>query len=229
MRQHGVARHLVFEVDKRDATEAIFTLKSTPETRRDYPYDFVLKIGYKVEGSKIIISYEVTNPSDETTYFQLGAHPGFNFMEFDAQASVQGYFAFNDKESDDKLIVSQLNGSGYLIPERREVTLSDKKIAITKELFNGDALIFEESQTMDISLLDAKEEEYIRVKYDAPVVGLWSKARDNYAPFTCIEPWYGRCDRADYTGEFRDKDWMQTLLPKASFTTAIEIEINRLK
>ncbi|MFR9603569.1 MAG: aldose 1-epimerase family protein [Rikenellaceae bacterium] len=225
MRQHGIARHLTFDVEQLDATEALFTLKSTLETKLDYPYDFVLKIGYKIEGRKIVISYEVVNPSDETTYFQLGAHPGFNFMNFDAEADVQGYFSFNDRGADDTLMVSQLNGSGYLIPQKREITLCDQKIAITKETFNGDALIFEDSQSMDISLLDAQQTPYIRVKYDAPVVGLWSKAKDNYSPFTCIEPWYGRCDSADYTGEFKGKDWMQSLMPNARFSTSIEIEI----
>lgn len=227
MRQHGIARHLVFDVVKQDATEAILSLKSTYDTKLDYPYDFVLNIGYKIEGSTITISYEVTNPSDDVIYFQLGAHPGFNFLHFDPQAAVQGYFSFNDKKADEGLKVSQLNESGYLSASKREVRLCDQKLAITKEIFNGDALILEGSQSMDISLLDANSKEYIRVKYDAPVVGLWSKAKDNYAPFICIEPWYGRCDSVDYKGEFKDKDWMQRLSPKSSFTTTIEIEITK--
>ncbi len=225
MRQHGIARHLEFEVAKQESTEAIFTLRSSDATKLDYPYDFTLNIGYKIEGNKIIISYQVINPSDESIYFQLGAHPGFNFLNFDAEREVQGYFAFNDKAADEQLINSMLNGSGYLSDQKSTITLEDHKIAITKQLFNSDALIFEGAQTHDISLLGANGEPYIRVTYDAPVVGLWSKAHDNYSPFTCIEPWYGRCDVADYKGEFKDKEWMQSLEAGASFQTTIVVEI----
>ncbi|MFI3264737.1 MAG: aldose 1-epimerase family protein [Rikenellaceae bacterium] len=225
MKQHGIARHLEFETTQKSACEVICTLKSSEETKENYPYDFILEIGYRLEESKIIISYKVTNPSDEIIYFQLGAHPGFNFMNFDPETIVQGYFAFNDMAENGILSVSQLNKNGYLTPEKRNIELTDKMIAITKELFNVDALILEGDQSKDISLLDASKEAYIRVKYDAPVVGLWSKANNSYSPFTCIEPWYGRCDEADYTGEFKDKEWMQTLSPAESFNTSIIIEI----
>ncbi len=226
MKQHGIARHLTFDVVKHEPSEAIFSLKSSEKTRKDYPYDFELQIGYRLSGSNFTISYEVSNPSDQTIYFQLGAHPGFNFMNFDAEAAVQGYFAFNDKGASDELIVSQLE-AGYLGSAKSAVKLADKKIAITKQTFNNDALILEDAQSHDISLLDAQGEEYIRVKYDAPVVGLWSKAYDNYSPFTCIEPWYGRCDRVGYIGEFKDKDWMQSLSAAENFTTKIEVAISK--
>lgn len=225
MRQHGIARHLEFETVKLSDTELLCTLKSSPKTMESYPYEFVLRIGYRLCESSITISYEVENPSDQTIYFQLGAHPGFNFSNFDPAADIQGYFLFNDRDDSDSLVLSQINQSGFLIPHKSDITLSQKCIPITKETFNNDALIFEDGQSGDISLLDANKSPYIRVRYDAPVVGLWSKAHNGYSPFTCIEPWYGRCDRAEYSGEFRDKDWMQSLAPKESFTTSISIEI----
>ena len=60
---------------------------------------------------------------------------------------------------------------------------------------------------------------------NAPVVGLWSPPAKN-APFVCIEPWYGRCDRAHYTGEYKDKDWMQHLQPEEIFQGGYTIEID---
>ena len=45
-------------------------------------------------------------------------------------------------------------------------------------------------------------------------------------PFVCIEPWYGRCDRAHYTGEYKDKDWMQHLQPEETFRGGYTIEID---
>ena len=60
---------------------------------------------------------------------------------------------------------------------------------------------------------------------DAPVLGLWSPARDSYAPFVCIEPWYCRCDKVGYKGEFAQRDWALHLRPHESFKTSYSIEL----
>lgn len=224
MKQHGVARALPFQVVKSEPSEVLLSLKSSEATKKNYPYEFELKIDYKLCESTLVISYQVVNPSDETIYFQLGAHPGFNFLDFNPDAPVQGYFAFNDVAEQSELTLSKFE-AGYLSDEKQTIKLCGQKLPIVKDTFDNDALILEDSQSCDISLMDANGEEYIRVKYDAPVVGLWSKPCGGYAPFTCIEPWYGRCDRAGYTGEFKDKDWMQSLAANQSFTTSVVVEI----
>lgn len=56
---------------------------------------------------------------------------------------------------------------------------------------------------------------------------LWSPPSKN-APFICIEPWYGRCDRVNYTGEYKDKDWMQQIQPDEIFNASYLIEIHHL-
>lgn len=45
------------------------------------------------------------------------------------------------------------------------------------------------------------------------------------APFICIEPWFGRCDRTGYKGEFKDRDWMNTLAPGEIFNASYIIRI----
>ncbi len=227
MLQHGIARHLEFEIIRAEECEVVFSLTSTAATKESYPYDFILEIGYRLEGCDVVISYRVENPSPQRIYFQLGAHPGFNYMNFDAEAEVQGYFRFNDCEQSSKLIVNMINGDGFLISEQQSLVLNEKKMPITKGTFSRDALILESTQTKDISLLDATGREYIRVKYDAPVVGLWSKSVGRYAPFVCIEPWWGRCDREAYQGEFCDKDWMHSLDAGECFQREITITLSR--
>jgi galactose mutarotase-like enzyme len=60
--------------------------------------------------------------------------------------------------------------------------------------------------------------------FNAPVVGLWSPPKVD-APFVCIEPWYGRCDRVGFTGEFKDRDHVSDLNPDETFSTFYTIEI----
>ena len=44
-----------------------------------YPYDFELYITYRLDGKNIFVDWKVKNPSEETIYFTIGAHPAFMF------------------------------------------------------------------------------------------------------------------------------------------------------
>ena len=91
--------------------------------------------------------------------------------------------------------------------------------------FDKDALILENEQVRKVTLYNKEKLAYLSLHFNAPVVGLWSPPAKN-APFVCIEPWYGRCDRAHYTGEYKDKDWMQHLQPEEIFQGGYTIEID---
>ncbi len=225
MTQHGFARASEFEVVSCESDSALFRLVSSAVTRAKYPYEFTLEIGYKLTANTLEVSYRVSNPSSEKIYFQIGAHPGLNYLDYDDKADVQGYFSFDDKGGSGDILSHMINTQGMLIESTKLLPLEDKLIAIDKNLFDDGALILEGDQASEISMLDANREPYVTVKFDAPVVGLWSSAKCGYAPFACIEPWYGRCDRDGYTGEFADKDWMQSLAPKATFETSFTITI----
>ena len=96
-------------------------------------------------------------------------------------------------------------------------------MTVTDDLFEEDALVLENSQAHEVSLVDGNGEVYVTVSFDAPVFGIWSSSPD--APFVCIEPWYGRCDREEYTGEYADRDWTQHLEPGEVFNASYTIEI----
>lgn len=90
--------------------------------------------------------------------------------------------------------------------------------------FDNDALIFEDGQVSKVTLLTRDGRPHLSLAFDAPVLGLWSPVAKN-APFVCIEPWYGRCDRAGYEGEFSGRDWVQHLAPGQMFRAKYDIEI----
>ena len=77
--QHGFARDSKFCCVKAGTEEAEFLLCSNEETKEVYPYDFELYISYRLEGKKIHVDWKVKNPSEETIYFTIGAHPAFMF------------------------------------------------------------------------------------------------------------------------------------------------------
>ncbi len=78
MGQHGFARDHEHTLVSQTDDELLFSFSSDEETLEKYPFAFTLRIGYKLEGDTLRVSWEVENPADETMYFSIGAHPAFN-------------------------------------------------------------------------------------------------------------------------------------------------------
>lgn len=224
MSQHGFARDMDFSLIYKDEESVTFELKSSEETKKSYPADFILQIGYKIIGSSIKIFWTVKNIGAENMHFQIGAHPAFNYKGFDPDADIQGFFSLLPVDFTYRR--STITQKGCISDSIDEVKYDELCIIpITKSIFNDDAIILEDSQATIVALLDANRTPYLRITFDAPIVGLWSPAKDCYAPFVCIEPWYGRCDKVGYEGEFSDRDWVLHLKPNESFKTSYSIEI----
>jgi len=222
MTQHGFARDMEFELLYNKPDEVFYQLESDSETLSKYPFPFLLKIGYRLIETKIEVIWEVKNTGISTMYFQIGAHPAFNFPDFNASDNLKGYFSFDKKEELEYILISEKGG----IPREPYIPLEmqDGLLPIDLHTFDRDALIFENNQISEVNLLDKNKQPYISLQFDAPLVGLWSPPKKN-APFVCIEPWYGIGDRVEYKGEFKDKDWMNHLDPDDTFSASYTIEI----
>ena len=129
-----------------------------------------------------------------------------------------------DKENGLKYILISEKGCADPSTEY-SLELTDGLLPLDTHTFDKDALILENEQVRKVTLYNKEKQAYLSLHFNAPVVGLWSPPAKN-APFVCIEPWYGRCDRAHYTGEYKDKDWMQHLQPEEIFQGGYTIEID---
>ena len=221
--QHGFARDMEFTLISEKEDEVRYRLVSNEETLHKYPFPFCLEIGYRIQGKKIEVMWEVKNTGDKEMYFQIGAHPAFYWPEFDASNSERGFFRF-DKENGLKYILISEKGCADPSTEY-SLELTDGLLPLDTHTFDKDALILENEQVRKVTLYNKEKLAYLSLHFNAPVVGLWSPPAKN-APFGCIEPWYGRCDRAHYTGEYKDKDWMQHLQPEEIFQGGYTIEID---
>ena len=225
--QHGFARDCefepidVFDLNKKfnycfSASKVLaFVLHSNEDTRKLYPFDFSLYIAYQLNGREVEVYWIVENKTDGDIYFQIGAHPAFNYRDFDGDADIQGYMQF-DKSGD--LLLTRLECGGYAAQERTLLNVPVEGIPITKATFAGDALVFER-QLSKVSLCDKLGNPYVEVEFDAPVVGLWSPAKTGYAPFMCIEPWYGRCDYSHFDGDYNQKLYINHLVKGEVFAS----------
>lgn len=222
--QHGFARDMDFTLVCGTDTEVRYRLVSDEDTLRKYPWPFVLEIAYRLHGNKLDVIWEVVNPGEKEMFFQIGAHPAFNYPDYDPDRSERGYLSFDNSEG---LECIRIKEKGCVDAETKyplEVP-ADGLLPVARETFDAiDTIMLQDSQVGRVTLHRIDGTPWLSLAFDAPVVGIWSPPSKN-APFICIEPWYGRCDRAGYEGDYRDKDWINRLAPGERFLSVYTIEI----
>ena len=222
--QHGFARDMDFVLVSQAENEVRYRLESSEETLAKYPYPFVLEIAYRLHGNKVDVIWDVTNPSDEQIYFQIGAHPAFNYPDYSLEKAERGFLSFGKT---DTLECIRIKEKGCVDAETKyplELP-ADGLLPIAADTFDAiDTIMLQDSQIDQVAMYRADRTPWLKVTFDAPVVGIWSPP-GKVAPFICLEPWYGRCDRAGYEGDYREKDWMNSLAPGESFHSVYTIEV----
>ena len=220
MGQHGLARDMEFKLKSQVAHEIWFTLESDEDTLKKYPYPFVLELGYELADVTVIVKWRVKNPAKEPMYFSIGGHPAFlcPIEEGTRQSDYKIRFDTGEK------VISSCLENGLVSGKKITYELQDGVLPVTEHLFDGDALVIEHDQAHRVALVAPDGREYLTVTFDAPLFGIWSPPKKQ-APFICIEPWYGRCDAADYTGDWREREWGQLLGAGETFAADYEITI----
>ncbi len=221
MGQHGFARDMDFELVDGADDRIEFLLRSNEKTHEKYPFDFDLFCGYRISGSEVTVSWKVVNTGDRDMFFSIGAHPAF-CCDLDSDLLL---FEKNGKkpESITSNIIEQ-DGSGCLSDRQKTLTLSDGVLKMSDELFCEDALVIEDEQADSVSVLDKDGNAFIRVDFSSKLFGVWSPV-NKHAPFVCIEPWYGRCDRVGFGGELGEREYGNTLTPSDAFEAEYKISI----
>lgn len=222
--QHGFARDRDFVLIRQTEDTVWFRLEDDEESRRIYPFAFRLEIGYQLLEHGVKVMWKVENPAEEELYFAIGAHPAFRCPLKEGEKQSDYAIRLQDKEGKNlDYFVNTIFGQGGTVTRGREaVKLPEGILPVTETLFDNDAKVIEENQVQRVALINGEGEEYLAVEFAAPLVGIWSPPKKN-APFVCIEPWYGRCDRDDFNGDLKDREWEQTLAPGEVFQAEYRI------
>ena len=225
MTQHGFARDMEFACMLESREEIWFGVEATPETKAKYPFDFRLEIGYRLEQETVKVMWKVINQEKEKEmYFSIGGHPGF-FCPLKEGEKQSDYSIWMDAE--DEVLFSKADlETGLMFNDKHQLKLSEGRHLLTERFFEEGAYIIEDDQVHKISLVDPANQPYITVSFHTPIVGIWSPEKLD-APFVCIEPWYGRCDRETFEGRLEDREWGNKLVPGAVFEKSYEIKVER--
>lgn len=106
-----------------------------------------------------------------------------------------------------------------------EKELHSNEFVLEEDTFARDAFILQNETIGHLELVNHLSNQVkVRVSADVPAWGIWSTA-DKKAPFVCLEPWYGRCDKEDFEGELSEREYMQSLESGEEFTGGYLMEL----
>lgn len=224
MGQHGFARDSQFEVESKSDDEITFLLKSNEETKKQYPFDFELRVTYTLVNNLLEERFDVTNTDDKEMIFGIGGHPGFNLPTDENIKKNDYYFKFEPSVDHIRIPLK----APLLDWAHRSLVATDTLFEISDLLFKDDAWVFQLKDRNKVSIRTDKSDYHINVKMDAPFVGLWSQYPKT-ADYICIEPWWGIADTLDSDGKLENKKGMNRLQPSHTWENGFSIAFHDKK
>lgn len=227
MTSHGFARDRRFAVEKVSDTVIRFVLNADEESWKIYPFEFVLKLTYKLSGHELITEYQVENKGEGEMYFSLGAHPGFRCPLVESEKFTDYYLEFEKPEPG---LERWMVEGPFLSGQKERVVLDGKKLALTEGHFGiKDAIILRDTNSSWMKFASKKNDRSMTFNYEKfPWMAIWSKP----GPFVCLEPWYGIADEVNFSGELKDKLSIRQLMPGGIFncqwSATIEPGLNKI-
>jgi galactose mutarotase-like enzyme len=219
--RHGFARKSDFALLPSTATHAVFSLRSSKTTLAAYPYRFEFQVAYALDGPTLTVNYRVLNEDSQPVYFAVGGHPAFRVPLLPGEDYADYYVEFEADAALDRHLISE---DGYFTGQTEAVPLDGRKLHLTKDLFNEDALVFKTLASRSIALRCTKNPHVLTVSFPAfPYLGIWAKPA---APFVCIEPWLGCADTVGKPVNIEDKELIQVVAPGKTFEAAFSVTVS---
>ncbi len=205
---HGFAPTTEFLPVTNSGDGVVFELNSSDETKKVYPFDFSLRLSYNLDNDKLTVTYSLENKSDDTMYFGVGGHPGFNVPFALEDPDFESYYLqFSPSDKPRAVVLDErcfVTGDSVFYEGIDE----GGKLPLRHDLFDNDAFILYDMKR-NVRLCGEKSGKYIEVNYpDYEFCAFWHKPQSD-APYLCIEPWSSLPGRGDVV---EDIEKMPTLL-----------------
>lgn len=222
MNLHGFARKSVYEMIEDKGNSISFRLAADAVTMDIYPFDFELILTYTLKDTSIITTFNVSNLGEDTMYFALGGHPGFNVPLKNGESFEDYYIEFDDIASPKSLVMSD---TCYFLNKYRDFPLEGgKRFSLKHSLFDNDAIFLTE-MSKGVTLKSHKSGKAVHLCYpDMKFVGFWHAPKTE-APYVCIEPWRSIPADNGVIDDLEIKREMLTLDSGKTYTTDLTITI----
>lgn len=211
MKRHGVARINPFEVFEKYKNSVTFIQRSDENTKRDFPFDYELKIKYTLNGDTVTNEYIITNTGEDKLPFVIGGHPAFNCPLSNGE-KFEDYKVVFDKNITKPCLRPDHHTGLVNVDEKFDEMHGGNTLNLVHDLFEEkDALIFENCEAKSATLI-GKSGKGVKIEFqDMNNLLIWSAVGN--APFVALEPWTGLASCNDEDGLFEHKRGM-TILEK---------------
>ena len=215
LKKHGYARFCNFKVESADKNATTFLLKSNAESRAHFPFNYELRVTFALKENVLSVKYDVKNLSDDTMYFSIGAHEGYNCPE-----GIEDYdviFPQNETLNSNTVCGSLMEHNTIPIIENSD------RIKLDYKYFSIDALIFKDLKSRSATLKNRVTERAIKVDFDGfDYFLLWTIPGASYI---CMEPWCGMPDSVDSNKDITQKEGIVTVEGGNNFSRTHSISI----
>ena len=223
--QHGFARDVQHTLTRQTADTLEFELHADNQTLPLWPYAFVLRSTFVIDGVTVHHTLTVENPVEPQLRFGIGFHPGFA-IPFDDKHTADDYeFRFEELES--PLCVSArpnglLNGTDYYYLAR-----NTRRIPLTSELFANDSHCMVNLRSKSLAIVEKDTGRRVSCDIEGyPYVLIWSKT-DWPARFVCIEPWHSLPGEENGPLEWEQRPCAASLRQGESWSTTLSTTFDR--
>lgn len=183
---HGLLPYSELSLAEQTEDMLVLRLESSEETHKQYPFDFVLDIIWKLEGEKINITYHVKNTDSRTMYFGIGGHPGFNLPLEDGLRFEDFRVDFGENAAPRRISFSE---DCFVLDADEAFALEEGRYLNMKHnLFDDDAIVLKK-MPHEVCINSEKSNKEIRVAFpDMDYLGIWHWPHVE-VDYVCIEPW----------------------------------------
>lgn len=199
---HGFANASEFAVAEQTEDTLVLELAANEKILAQYPFDFIFRVIFRLEGDTLKTTYHVENRSDSTMPFGIGGHPGFKVPVGENEKFEDYYLEFSQACQPDRVgFTPQVYLSGH---DEAYPLEEGKRISLSHSLFDEDAIILK-NMAREVSLRSKASGHAVTVSYPKmPYLGIWHWPHTD-APYVCIEPWSSLPSRQDVVEEFTCK------------------------
>lgn len=221
--KHGMARTADWTLIEVDEASVCYRFESDDKTKALYPYDFELRLTYRLQGPSVTTTYMVKNTGVADMPFTIGGHPAFAIpmAEGDCFEDYAVTFAYPETADLPQVDMTQ----GLIIGSVRNRFLTNKKtFTLNHVLFRGDALLFDRLRSRSLQLYSMRSGRGVQMDFDGmDYLAVWSPVED--APFVCLEPWTGTATQREEDDVFEHKQGMRILAPGEETEVAFKVTV----
>ncbi|MBU7477382.1 aldose 1-epimerase family protein [Lactiplantibacillus pentosus] len=206
LNQHGFLRDQEFQVIASDYNFVKLQSVSSLKTLAKYPFDYRFEVLYQLVDNRLEICYQIENVDDNTMYYSLGLHPGFNI-----KGTLDHYqLIFEPRIKEIRRL--RVNPAPFINGTSSLETLENGVFPLSYSLLNQGLVIVDTENLESVSLSNLSSVNQIEISLaDFPYLAIWSPENQN-APFVCVEPFRGLSDLYGQPRNLQDKLGIQSIL-----------------